>query len=122
MKATKKDTDKDYLIGSGNVFADMGLPNPETRLLKARLARLINNAIKAHGWTQQHTAEVLGITQPKVSDISRGRLKNFSVARLMTFLVLLDHRVAITVSKDDLPPEEIVIAAKQLAKDIQAAK
>ena len=102
----------DYEIGSGNVFADMGLPNPEERLVKARLARLINKAIQTQGWTQQHAAEVLGITQPKVSEMSRGRLKNFSVERLMTFLALLDHRVAITVSKGDLPPEEIVIARR----------
>ena len=104
--------------GSGNVFADMGLPNPEERLVKARLARLINKAIKQRGWTQQHTAEVLGITQPKVSDMSRGRLKNFSVEKLMGFLTQLDHRVTITVEseKDKLPPHEIVIAAKELEK------
>ena len=108
--------------GSGNVFADMGLPNPEERLVKARLARLINNVVKEREWRQNHTAKVLGITQPKVSDISRGRLKNFSVERLMEFLAMLDHRVTITVqdeNQEDLPPHEIVIAADSLEEEVR---
>ena len=112
QKMTEERDDTTVTIGSGNVFADMGLPNPEERLVKARLARFINKAIEDKGWTQQQTAEVLGIAQPKVSDMSRGRLKNFSVERLIQFLAQLEHRVIITVSKDELPPEEIVIAAK----------
>lgn len=106
-----------YEMGSGNVFADMGLPNPEEHLLKANLARLINKAVEEHGWTQQHAAKTLGITQPKVSDLGRGRLKNFSVERLLGFLAKLDHRVAITVSAPDLPPEEFVIAANSLSTE-----
>ncbi len=106
-----------YEMGSGNVFADMGLPNPEEHLLKANLARLINKAVEEQGWTQQHAAKVLGITQPKVSDLGRGQLKNFSVERLLGFLAQLDHRVAITVSSPDRPPEEFVIAADSLSKE-----
>jgi len=105
---------EDIVASSGNVFEDMGLANPEERLVKARLARLINKAIQEREWTQQKTAEVLNITQPKVSDISRGRLKNFSVERLMTFLTMLNHRVVISVSSEDspnAPTEEIVVAA-----------
>lgn len=105
----------EYEVGSGNIFADIGLPNPEEHLLKARLARLINKAVEEEGWTQQRAAEVLGITQPKVSDLSRGRLKNFSVERLLNFLAHLDHRVAITVSRDDLPAEEFVISVNRAA-------
>ena len=116
QKMTKERDDTTVTPSSGNVFADMGLPNPEERLMKARLARFINKAIQQRGWTQQHTADVLGITQPKVSDISRGRLKNFSVERLMNFLAQLNHRVVITVQdeQNDFPPEEIVIAASAL--------
>ena len=115
MSKNNKDLEDTTIISSsGNVFADMGLANPEERLVKARLARLINKSIQEREWTQQHTADVLGITQPKVSDMSRGRLKNFSVERLMTFLAMLNHRVVINVSSDDspnTPTEEIVIAA-----------
>jgi predicted XRE-type DNA-binding protein len=100
---------------SGNIFADMGLANPEERLLKAKLARLVNKTIATKGWTQTQTAEVLGITQPDVSELSRGRLKNFSVERLIYFLSKLDRTITITVSsdKEDLPREEIVIAAQK---------
>jgi predicted XRE-type DNA-binding protein len=109
-----------YTVGSGNVFADLDLPNPEERLLKARLASLIYDAIEHRGWTQVYTAEVLGISQPDVSDISRGRLKNFSVERLLYFLSKLEHRVTIRVEnqKDKLPAKEIVIAAQKVAKEV----
>ena len=116
-KTSKSKSGIRYEMGSGNVFADVGLPNPEEHLLKANLARLINKAVEEHGWTQQHAAKVLGITQPKVSDLGRGRLKNFSVERLLGFLARLDHRVAITVSSPNLPLEEFVIAAEPLSKE-----
>lgn len=105
--------------GSGNVFADLGLANPEERLLKARLASLIYDSIEAKGWTQAHTAGVLGITQPDVSDITRGRLKNFSSERLLNLLTRLNHRITITVSSegDDLPKAEIVIPAQGLPEE-----
>ncbi len=113
----------EYTRGSGNVFADMGLPNPEERLVKSKLARLVNEAIENKGWTQKYTAEVLGITQPNVSDMSRGRLKHFSVERLMEFLAKLDHNVTITVQDKEeiLPPHEIEIVAKELEKGVHAS-
>ena len=98
--------------GSGNVFADLGLPNPEERLVKARLASRIYDVIKARGWTQKHTAGVLGVSQPDVSKITRGQLREFSVSRLMDFLAKLDNRVTITLSSDELPTQEIVVAAQ----------
>jgi predicted XRE-type DNA-binding protein len=111
----KKDAKIKVTPSSGNIFADIGLPNPEERLLKAKLARTVNKAIAMKGWTQTYTAQVLGITQPDVSELSRGRLKNFSVERLIYFLSKLDRRVTITVSsdKEDLPREEIVITAQK---------
>lgn len=96
--------------GSGNVFADMGLPNPEERLVKARLAGRIHDVILVRGWTQKHAAGVLGVSQPDVSKITRGQLREFSVARLLGFLAKLDNRVTITLSGDELPTQEIVIA------------
>jgi len=104
---------------SGNVFADMGLPNPEERLLKARLASMIYDVTEARAWTQQHTAEVLGIAQPDVSNIVNGRLKNFSVERLIHFLSRLDQRVTITVQDEieDTPPQEIIISTKSMERE-----
>ncbi len=113
------EADIDYEVGSGNVFADLGLPNPEERKLKANLAGMIYEIIEARGWTQKHTAEVLGVTQPDVSKMTRGILRDFSVERLLHFLSKLDQRVTITVSGDERPTQEIVIAASASVEEVQ---
>ncbi len=77
--------DFDYTVGSGNVFADLGLPNPEERQLKVKIASLIYDVIEERGWTQKHSAEVLGITQPDVSKLTRGILKTFQWKDRFTF-------------------------------------
>ena len=107
----------EYEVGSGNVFADLGLPNPEERKLKAHLAGIIYEIIEMRGWTQQHAAEVLGVSQPDVSKMTRGILKDFSVERLLYFLSRLNQRVTITVSSDELPIQEIVVSANAAAEE-----
>jgi predicted XRE-type DNA-binding protein len=84
-------------VGSGNVFADLGLPNPEQELLKARLTLQIYKIIKARGLIQAQAGKVLGIKQPHVSALIRNRAGNFSVGRLMEFLTVLGQDVQITV-------------------------
>jgi len=83
--------------GSGNVFADMGLPNPEERLAKAELAIKIHDIIKKRHLTQAQAAELLGIDQPKVSALMRGKLSGFSMERLFHFLNALGRDVQIVV-------------------------
>jgi predicted XRE-type DNA-binding protein len=83
--------------GSRNVFADIGLPNPEERLAKADLAIRIGDAIRARHLTQTQAARALRIDQPKISRLMRGQLSGFSTARLMHFLTLLGRDVEITV-------------------------
>ena len=83
--------------GSGNIFADLGLPNPEQELLKAHLTLQIYRIVKARGLTQQQAGEILGIKQPHVSTLMRNRAGNFSVGRLMEFLTALGQDVRITV-------------------------
>jgi predicted XRE-type DNA-binding protein len=83
--------------GSGNVFADLGLPNPEQELLKARLTLQIYRIVKARGLTQAQAGAILGIQQPHVSLLMRNRAGNFSVGRLMEFLTALGQDVEITV-------------------------
>ena len=85
--------------GSGNVFADLGLPNPEELLAKAELAYAISRAIKERGLTQRAAAMLMGIDQPKVSHITRGRLGDFSTERLMAFLTALGRDVEIVVRR-----------------------
>jgi predicted XRE-type DNA-binding protein len=82
---------------SGNVFADLGLPNPEQELLKARLTLQIYRIIKARGLTQAQAGDILGIKQPHVSALMRNRAGNFSVGRLIEFLTALGQDVEITV-------------------------
>src|ERR1700747_107141 len=83
--------------GSGNVFADVGLPNPEERLAKADLGIRIGTAIRARRLTQARAARLLKIDQPKVSRLLRGQLSGFSTERLMRFLTLLGRDVEIVV-------------------------
>jgi predicted XRE-type DNA-binding protein len=83
--------------GSGNVFADLGLPNPEERLAKAQLAHAIQKAIDERGLTQREAAALMGVDQPKVSHILRGRLADFSTERLMKFLTGLGCDVEIVI-------------------------
>lgn len=88
MKATQ---------GSGNVFADIGFPRPEEALAKAQLALEIERVIRKRALTQHQAARVLGIDQPKVSALRHGRLRGFSVERLIRFLNALDQDVEIVV-------------------------
>ena len=91
---------------SGNVFEDLGLPNPEERLVKAELARQIAAITRERGQSQAAIAKLLGIDQPKVSALLNGRLAGFSLERLAHFLTLLGKDVAISVS--DKPTSEAV--------------
>jgi predicted XRE-type DNA-binding protein len=85
--------------GSGNGFADLGLPKPEERLAKAGLAMHIAAAIRARRLTQARAARILRIDQPKVSRLLRGQLSGFSPERLKQFLTLLGSDVEIVVKR-----------------------
>ena len=82
---------------TGNVFADLGLPNPEERLAKAALAVRIAGAIRSRRLTQAHAARILNIDQPKISRLLRGQLSGFSTERLMRFLTLLGRDIEIVI-------------------------
>ncbi|HZU77038.1 MAG TPA: helix-turn-helix transcriptional regulator [Dehalococcoidia bacterium] len=84
-------------VSSGNVFADLSLPDADERLIKADLAIEISKAIAERGLTQAQAAELLGVGQPKVSALTRGRLHGFSVERLLHFLAALQRDVGIVV-------------------------
>ena len=88
MKVTKS---------SGNVFADLGLAEPDELLVKARLAFELASVITARKLTQRAAAELMGIDQPKVSHLLHGRLDGFSTDRLLTWLNALGRDVEIIV-------------------------
>ena len=83
---------------SGNVFADLQIPNAEEYLTKSELAVRIFKIIKSRRLTQTAAGKLLGISQPKVSALLNGRLDGFSTERLMRFLNALGCDVRITVS------------------------
>ena len=80
---------------SGNIFADLNLPNPEERKTKIWLSVLINRILEERGLTQAMAARLLRITQPKVSALQNYKLEGFSVARLMEFATALEYDVVI---------------------------
>lgn len=82
---------------SGNVFADLGLPNPEQEMMKAQLTLQIYQIIRQRGLTQAEAGKLLGIRQPNVSLLMRNRSGSFSVGRLMEFLTALGQDVEVSV-------------------------
>jgi len=87
----------DVFVGSGNVFADIGLPNAEEHFIKAQLVYKIDGLMKQRGLKQVEAAKLFGVKQPDVSKMLRGDFKQFSVERLLRFLVALGQDVDIVV-------------------------
>ena len=99
--------------GSGNVFADLGLPNPEAGAAQgAPLTLQIYKIINARGMTQAQAGELLGIKQPHVSTLMRNRPGNFSVGRLIEFLTVLGQDVRITVKPTRKAPGEMAVVVR----------
>ena len=84
---------------SGNIFADLGIENPEEYMAKAELAAEILRIVRRRRLTQAEAAKLLGIRQPKVSELLRGRLDGFSIERLLRFITRLGYDVQIRLSK-----------------------
>lgn len=95
----KREANINVTAGSGNVFADMGLAEPEEELTKAQLASQIRHIIRRQRLTQVAAAALMDIDQPKVSALFNGRLANFSSERLMRLLTTLGQDVDIMVKK-----------------------
>lgn len=91
---------------SGNVFADLNIPDPPLYLAKAQLAHQICEVIKERNLTQDEAAEILDIEHLKVSDLTRGNLDSFSSDRLFRFLNLLDRDIEIIIRPHTDPNRE----------------
>lgn len=98
-QTTRRSRTETIVRGSGNVFADLGLPDAEERQTKLRLAYALNAVIAAQRLTQDVAAARLGLNQPKVSALRNYKLEGFSVERLMTLLNALDRDVEIVIRK-----------------------
>jgi predicted XRE-type DNA-binding protein len=97
MNSKRDKAPAEITIGSDNIFADIGLENAEEMLVKAKLARQIYVCITERQLSQTEAANILGIDQPKVSNLINGKLAAFSIERLFRFLNALDRDVEITI-------------------------
>jgi len=110
----------EYSVSSGNVYADFGFSNPEEAKTKADLAMLITEIIKEKDLTQQQAADLMNIDQPKVSKIIRGLLSEFSIERLLKFVLALGFDIEITPklhkAKSTLPSMHIITESFHLPR------
>jgi predicted XRE-type DNA-binding protein len=97
-------------VSSGNVFADLGIDNPEEELTKAKLVWEIEQIIKKRKLTQEAAAKAMGINQPKVSALIRRKLGGFSVERLIHFLNALGQDVDIVVRPKPRSRKQAIIS------------
>lgn len=118
----KRKNNIQVIASSGNVFADLGLPNPEDKKTKVGLAVEINSILGEMKLSQTEAAEKLSINQPKISALSKYRLEGFSVERLMMFLTRLNRDVEIVIHNKPRSrrPARIVISAQ--LKEARAAR
>jgi predicted XRE-type DNA-binding protein len=92
--------------GTRNIFADLGRADAEAHLLKAELVGRLHDIVQERGLTQTEVARTIGISQPDVSRLLRGRFRDFSVERLMRFLTAFGCEVDIVVrraARTDVP-------------------
>ena len=95
---TESDADVTFEVGSGNVYADLGLPDAEEMQAKADLAHLILNIVEDREWKQKRAASEIGIAESEMSDIMNGKLRRFSRERLEHYLTTLGMEIRIQVS------------------------
>lgn len=91
-------------IGTGNVFADLGLPDPDERQLRVKLAIRLNDLLAAECLTQAAAAKRFGISQPHLSELKNYKLTRFSSERLLHYITLLNRDVEIYIRPRSASP------------------
>jgi predicted XRE-type DNA-binding protein len=86
--------------GTTNVYADLGMPDAEEMLVKAKLATKIGEIIDARDWTQQYAGRILGIAQPKLSKMLRGQFRGISEAKMLVYLTRLGRDIQIVIGNE----------------------
>ena len=87
-------------MSSGNVYADLGVADADEMLVKAKLASKIGEILQDRGWSQMEAAEVVGLPQPKLSNMLRGHFRGISEAKMMDCLIKLGRDVRIVIGKE----------------------
>lgn len=108
------DQKEGVFAGSGNVFADLGLPDPEARLAKAKLAHAIRSRIREYGLNETQAADRLSTTQDRVSEVMNGRIGKMSYELLLDYLNALECDIQITI----VPHRQTQSAASQEAPPV----
>jgi predicted XRE-type DNA-binding protein len=109
--AKRKASDIEFEVSCGNVFADLGLPDAEELKIKSGLAIEIIRAVRRLGLTQQEAAQLMGITQPKVSGLMRGDFTNLSETKLMECLNRLGYDIVIRLQPTAEPVGRRTVAS-----------
>ena len=108
-------------FGSGNVFADLGVPNAEEHLAKSRLVAKITDVIRNRGLTQAEAADLTGVAQPKISGLMRGQFRDFSSDRLCRMLNKLGVGVELVlVDQPDWQPGSTNVYEQEEATSSEA--
>ena len=118
MKAEEMEVEKiEVTQASDNIFADLGVPDPENHLLKARLVTRIDRIVRKRKLTQVQTAELLGLSQPDVSRLLRGDFREYSMERILRLLMALGRDVDIVIRKPKSrrPGKLSLLGAKEAA-------
>ena len=104
-------------LGSGNVFADLGLPKAEEELLKAKLVSKIADVIEKRQMTQNQAGKIMGLSQPKVSELCNGLTETYSVERLYRFLTRVGLGVSVVLEEQpDWCTGKVEVIEPQVAK------
>lgn len=110
-----------FTPSSGNVFADLGLPDPDLLMAKAEVASAITSIIRERALTQTAAARELGVHQARISAITRGRLDDFSLERLLVFARRLGQDIEITWGPNPEPDHEGRLVARRRAGELAAS-
>lgn len=112
----KKESKIKVTRSSGNVYADMGYPDPEKAKLKFELSVKIAAIIKGKKLTQEQAAKIMNTDQPKVSKVVRGILSDFSIETLVYFLVALGYNIEIRLTPSRIGRASIHVVKNQVKR------
>ncbi len=107
-------------VGSGNVFADLGLGDAPALKLKAAIAAQINSILRHRRLTQVQASKLLGLPQPKISALKNGKLRGLSLEKLLEIMVKLDRDVEIGFSKSSKEGSRYLIRNENVNTSIAA--
>lgn len=99
MPEDSPETELDLQPSSGNIFEDLGLPDADVLMIKSRLGASIHQILTERNLTQSEAAKILGVHQPRISDLFRGHFDGYTIDRLIRYLNRLGLHAEIVVKE-----------------------